>query len=46
LTESLAVSARGKGLFKFDKDFKAYQGEILDIIRNPLNKAGKFFYLS
>jgi uncharacterized protein YbgA (DUF1722 family) len=36
------IVAEGKGLFKFDDDFKAYQGEILQMIANPANIAGRF----
>eukprot|EP00596_Hydrurales_sp_CCMP1899_P008252 CAMPEP_0119040576 /NCGR_PEP_ID=MMETSP1177-20130426/10556_1 /TAXON_ID=2985 /ORGANISM="Ochromonas sp, Strain CCMP1899" /LENGTH=54 /DNA_ID=CAMNT_0007005775 /DNA_START=378 /DNA_END=539 /DNA_ORIENTATION=+ len=33
------IDAEGKGLFKFDATIKAYQGEILQMIANPTNKA-------
>mmetsp|Transcript_4427 Transcript_4427/g.4572 ORF Transcript_4427/g.4572 Transcript_4427/m.4572 type:complete len:81 (+) Transcript_4427:107-349(+) len=36
------IDAEGKGLFKFDATIKAYQGEILQMIANPTNKAGSY----
>jgi hypothetical protein len=36
------IEAVGKGLFKFNRNFKAYQGETLEMIANPTNKAGRF----
>jgi hypothetical protein len=36
------IDAEGKVLFKFDATIKAYQGEILQMIANPINKAGRF----
>jgi hypothetical protein len=36
------MDAEGKGLFMFDDAIKAYKGDILQMIANPTNKAGKF----
>jgi hypothetical protein len=36
------IDAEGKGLFKFDDDIKARLGEILQMLANRNNEAGRF----
>jgi hypothetical protein len=36
------VVTNGTGLFKFDPDIKAYQGDTLELRHNPNNRQGKW----
>lgn len=42
MQQVLEIEAKGNGLFKFDANIKAHQGERLELRRNPENEAGLY----